>query len=126
MLSLRNLLKLKLNNYLFKNNELKKTICTECEPNNIYGKVCIKQVIHYNKENNCLDLIELNPCVECVNFRKNKKIKINQSNIFPIGKCNLFRMINTKENLDTITSRMYYDLCGPCGKYFSSRLEKIK
>jgi hypothetical protein len=100
-------------NYTYRN------ICTECNPNNIYGTICIKQVAHFDKKNECIELIELKPCIDCINYKKDKKIKIKNE-----GKCKLFRMKDTHEILDTITSRIYHDLCGPCGKFYEKRNNK--
>ncbi len=110
--------KIRINQIKYINNFIKKSICTECESNNIYGKICIKQVIHFNKKSKELELVEINPCIECKNFQKSSSKTVNNENL---GLCKLFRIKENKKPIDTFTSRIYYDLCGPCGKYFEKK-----
>ncbi len=113
--------KIKYSNFKIINQIIKNKICTECNPNNIYGNICIKQVVHFNNKNKELELIDINPCNKCINFQKgtNKYWKIvNNENL---GYCKLFRIKETKKQIDTITSRFFFDLCGPCGKFFQKK-----
>lgn len=100
-------------------NQFKK-ICTICDA---YGRECIKQVIYHDTKINTLELIDLNPCVECIHFRKikyNKTFELLSTNNENIGKCKLFKMKN-RESTDTLVTRYFNHLCGPCGKFYEKR-----
>ncbi len=118
--------KIKINNLNIFYKIIKNKICTLCNPSNPCGNICIKQVINFDKKNKELELIDLNPCNKCINFQKsndkNWKILNNEN----LGYCKLFRIKETKKIIDTLTSRYLYDLCGPCGKYYSLNNKKLK
>ncbi len=79
--------------------------------------ICKKQDIIIQK--NKIEIFDIKQCIECKYFIKNKsKDNILQNE----GYCALFKL-NEKKNkyLDTINSRLYYELCAPCGKFFESK-----
>ncbi len=94
--------------------------------NNFYQCECIKGNIICKKQDiiiqkNKIEIFDIKPCNECKNFIENK----SKNNILKNeGYCALFKFkLNQKNNkyLDTINSRLYHELCAPCGKFFETK-----
>ena len=88
-----------------------RSICTQCNQD----KLCLSTIVQFQK--NEINIKKINPCKDCVNFF----IPKGES----IGYCKNIEIQNpiSKKNkyADVITSRSYYDLCAPCGRYFFSK-----
>ena len=85
-----------------------RSICTQCNQD----KLCLSTYLQFEK--NEINIKKINSCKDCVYYVLPKGEKIGYcKNIRiekPISKKNIY--------MDVITSRMYHDLCAPCGKYF--------